>query len=97
MHVLVYQDPACIHTRAYSQYQADRRALNDYLFIHIFLNGIVVASVNLVQVDGVIDIHPHVVLCPNMLLETLSYTLHNISVKPHKVIISCFSGIFSKN
>ena len=48
-------------------------ACNTHFFIDVFLNGIVIACINLVQINGVIDIRPHVVLITNMGLETLPY------------------------
>ena len=42
-----------------------------YLFVDIFLNGIVIGDINLVQVDGIENVGPHVMVILYVLLKTL--------------------------
>ena len=44
-----------------------------YLFVDIFFNSIVIGDIDLVEVDGVVDVGPHVVVLLHMLLKTLQY------------------------
>ena len=39
--------------------------------IHKFLNGIVITDVNGIQIDGEVDVHPHVVVTLHMVVKTL--------------------------
>ena len=42
-----------------------------YHLVHIALNGIVVTGVNLIKVDGVVDVGPHAVIVLHMVVKPL--------------------------
>ena len=49
--------------------------LNSYYhFVDIFLDGVVITHVNLVQVQGKIDVVPHVVIMLDVILKSLHVT-----------------------
>lgn len=52
-----------------------------HLLIHIALNGVMVTDVNLVQVNGVINVGPHVVIILDMMFKPLCSTLELVARK----------------